>query len=74
MVIIILFFIFFFGPWYCVPKGLIKIGKKNLALERVALCIRWRGKRVLEAHGVKTLDNNGEALEKKGSFAWVAGD
>ena len=62
-----------FCPWYCVPKGLIKIGKKNFALERLALCIRWRSKRALEAHRVKTLDSNGEALEKKRSFAWVAG-
>ena len=31
-------------------------------------------KKTLEAHRVKTLNSDGEALEMKRSFAWVAGD
>ena len=52
---------------------MIKIGLKNIALEELALRIGWSCKRTFETHRVKTLDSDGEALEKKRSFVWVAG-
>jgi len=44
---------------------------KNFELERLALRVRWSGKRALKTHGVKTLESDGNALEEKCSFAWV---
>ena len=41
---------FFFMPLVLRFQGTYKNWLKNFALERLALCIRWRGKRALEEH------------------------